>query len=393
MKMLIIILGLLILSTNLNAAFFASNKKDIDLDQPTHLIIVGHPDSLGELFIYSALTKAKIYAEKSDKAQVLILGRNQDREFVKNAGFHIIGKTSGILKSETIHDAVKKLEKISSIDIFSHSNPFSGATLDYGTFAISFLDEKDKLWNSVATKVNQSSFVFIYGCNTGLKFAPTIATKLKIAVFAAITSTDFQYIYHDSFWAFDTNSDKQSKSDKNILNFSRPEACGKYCTRMKPTNSIYRGHWGDWTAGGYPAYKLFCGSNDNEKCELGALEGVLTYPTNQKVGLAKLSLNNFKDHLVDFMCPHSYSIEKQNQCKEELENSLTAKEKSIYSPFDGKTLVCDRVRCSAKFVCSAYNIAFNPDKCLIESETEENSTAFTDEFKYFISIYNKNYVH
>lgn len=393
MKNIFSFIVLFICSFNLQASFIASNKTNIDTDKPVHLIIVGHPDQLGELFIYSALTKTKIYTERSKDAQVIILGRNDDMSLVEDAGLKIHERKSGILKSEVILKVIKKLKNIKSIDIFSHANPYSGATLDEGTFTTSFLDETDKLWDAVATKVNKSSFIFIHGCSTGLKLAPILASKLKIATFAAMTSTDFQFIYKDSFWAFEANGKSKDLSKNNVLNFSNPASCEKNCVRMKPNNATYTGHWGDWSAGGYPTYKLFCGSNENENCEQGALEGLYTFPTHLKVGEAAKSLNSFKEHLTEFLCPHAYAPEKQIKCKESLEKSLTDKSYFNYSPFEGKTLVCDRIRCKAHFNCSLYNVAFNPEKCSLVSESEDESTAFTDEYKFFINIYNKNSIH
>lgn len=390
MKNILIAIFLYTFSLNLHASFVASNNKTINPNLSTHVLIAGNPDSLGELFIYSLLTKAKIYLEKSPNEQIIIIGRSDDKQFIKDAGFHILNNKFGLLKAGAIKDAIKNIKQISSVDIYAHSNALSGASLDTNTWIYQILNEKDDLWDEIAKKITKSSFIFIHGCNAGIKFAPLLAKKLQIAVMAAVTSTDFQFIYQDSFWAFDYNAEKNKKSPKNILNYSSPKSCGMYCTRMKPDNTAYRGHWGDWTAGGYPTFKLFCGSNDNEKCELGALEAIYSFPSIQKYEQTKLSLNNFKNQLVDFMCPFSHDSEKQKECRTNLDNSLVTEGTSNYSPFKGKTLVCDRVRCKAHFNCSSVNAAFNPGNCSLESETEDDSTTFTDEYKFFISIFNKH---
>lgn len=377
------------LNLNLHASFIASNHKNINPDLPTHVMIAGNPDKLDELFIYSLLTKAKIYIDKSPNEQIIIVGRSDDKKMIKDAGFFVSDSRIGLLKSGTIKDAIKNIKHISSVDIYAHSNALSGVSLDTNTWIYQLLNEKDDLWDLIATKISKSSFIFIHGCNAGIKLAPALASKLKIAVLAAVTSTNFQYIYKDSFWSFESDLKGIDKSSKNNLNYSNQKSCGIYCTRMKPDNFSYRGYWGDWSAGGYPTFKLFCGTNENEKCELGALEAIFSFPSTQKYAQAKLSLHNFKEQLVEFMCPFAYSSEKQLECRNNLENSLTSEGPSTYSPFKGKTLVCDRIKCKAYFDCSKREAAFNPDSCSLISQADEEATTFTDEYKYLISIYHK----
>jgi hypothetical protein len=379
-----------LISLNSKASFIASNRSKLNSLAPTHVMIAGNPEKLGELFAYSLLTKAKIYTEKSPDEQVVIIGRNDDKQLIRDAGFQIIDTKIGMLKPKVIKEAIREIKNISTIDIYAHSNPLTGASLDTNTWVYELLNEKDDLWDDVASRITPSSFIFIHGCNAGIKFAPSIAKKLKIAVLAALTSTDFQYIYQDSFWSNDTESDANIKSDKNKMNYSSPKSCGMYCTRMKPDNFSYKGHWGDWTAGGYPTYKLFCGSNENEKCELGALEAIYTFPSSMRYEQTKGNLANFKKQLMEIMCPFASNKDKQEECYKGLDNSLLSLSKSTYSPFKGKTLVCDRVKCKAHFNCSSLDAAFKPYLCTLESETTEESTTFTDEYKYLVSIFNKH---
>lgn len=393
MKKILLLIVLCTFSLNLQASFIASNNAKIDPNRPTHILVAGSPGELGELFIYSLLTRAKIYLEKSPDEQIIIVGRNDDKEYIKNAGFKIIDTKMGQLKADRIKDAVSNVKLISSIDLYAHANAASGVLLDTNTWIYQLLNENDDLWDEVAKKISNESFIFIHGCNAGIKLAPELAGKLKIAVFAALTSTDFQFLFKDNFWAFD-NLKGVAKSKVNNINYSTPKSCGMYCTRMKPDNAPYRGHWGDWTAGGYPAYKLFCGSNQNDKCEKGALEGVFTFPSMMKYAQTKKSLENFKDQLVEFMCPFAFNSEKQAECRSKLENSLVSNGELNYSPFKGKTLVCDRVKCKAHFNCSPMKGAFRPNLCTLESESpsDEVSTSFTAEYRFLISIYNKYFL-
>ena len=389
MKSLSVLVVVFLCFFEAQASFIASNNSKINPDLPTHVMIAGHPDKLGELFIYSLVTRAKVYLEKSSNEQILIIGRNEDKEAVRRAGFIIVETKSGVMKPNTIKSAIKNIKIISSFDIYAHSNALSGASIDTNSWVTQLLNEKDDLWDEVALKINKSSFVFIHGCNAGIKFAPILAKKLKIAVFAALTSTDFQYIYDDLFWSFDYNIKSNQLNKKNNFNYSDTKSCGMFCTRMKPDNSSYKGHWGNWSAGGYPTFKLFCGTNDNTNCEEGALEGIYTFPGTIQYKDTKLQLIEFQKQLIDFMCPFSHDSEKQAACSESLENSLTDKTLATYSPFKGTTLVCDRVSCKAHFNCSGMKAAFNPGACILVSETQEQSTTFTDEYEYFINIFKK----
>ncbi len=391
LKNLMLIITILTYSSFASASFIASNKDRIDPKLPTHVLVAGAPDELGELFIYSLLTRAKIYLEKSPSEQIIIIGRNEDKQYIRDAGFKIITSKFGLLKSDTIKLGIANIKYLNSMDIYAHSNPITGALLDIGTITFQILNEKDDLWDEVKNKTDQSSFIFIHGCNAGIKFAPLLAKKLRIAVFAALTSTDFQFIYKNNLWSSENKNEGLKKSDKNTLNYSTAKSCGIYCTRMKPDNNSYKGHWGDWSAGGYPTYKLFCGNNNNENCELGALEAIFSFPSIYKYKDIKLNLENFNNQLIEIMCPNESSTENREECRSNLLQLTNSNQTSNYSPFQGKTLNCDRGECKAHFNCSAMKAAFKPWLCELVSETDELSTTFTDEYQYFISIYKKNF--
>ena len=383
----------MLFSIQSRASFIAVNGNRIDNDKKTHILVAGAPDKLGKLFIYSLLTRVKIYLEKDPGAQIIIIGRSEERSTIEEAGFKVLDKKSSMLKPDYIKSSFQNVRRIKSFDLFAHSNALSGASLDSNSWITQLLNEKDDLWTTLSDKMDNSSYIFIHGCNAGVKLAPAIASQLKLAVFAALTSTDFQYIYDDAFWSFDYNADSVTLSKKNNFNFLTPKSCGKYCTRMKPDNSPYKGYWGDWSAGGYPTFKLFCGAANNEKCEKGAVEGVLTFPGPIHTNEAKSDLVNFKKQLVDFMCPFAHNLDKQNKCQLNLENSQTNEEAKFYSPFKGKTLSCDQIKCKAHFECSFTNAAFNPGACkLVNDSPIEKSTAFTDDYNFIINAFEKHYL-
>jgi len=59
MKKIVLLLLIFFYCLELNASFIASNNKKINPNLPTHILIAGQPDKLGELFVYSLLLVQK----------------------------------------------------------------------------------------------------------------------------------------------------------------------------------------------------------------------------------------------------------------------------------------------------------------------------------------------
>jgi len=167
----------------------------------------------------------------------------------------------------------------------------------------SLFDENDEVWIDVKRKSNSSSFIFIHGCNAGLKFAPLLSKKTGIAVFAALTSTDFEYIYKNTFWSADDKPDIGKKSAENIMNYKNPKLCGNYCTRMSLIIFHIEVIGETGQLAGTLLINCFAGPNENSKCESGALEGVLTFPGVMSYAQAKTNLTNFKKAINRFYVP------------------------------------------------------------------------------------------
>lgn len=377
---------LLMISFQAKAYFIASNKEELKSALPTHILVAGIPDQVDELFIESLLTQAQVLKEKYPQNQIVIVGRNEDRKMVTEKGFNLIDKNREQLKDQALEDVVSQLKLIKSIDIYAHSNPVSGILLDKGTFVNQILNETNDFWGMFGGKLQKDSYLNFHGCNAGLKMAPSVAAKLKVAVFAALTGTDFQTIYNDSYWAHDKDAKKSERSEKNTLSFMTEKSCaGGYCRRMKPDNQSYKGYWGDWTEGGYPTYKIFCGANDNANCAYGAMEGILSFPS--VVPAAKItSLTDYKTVVQDFMCPFAYNKDKQSKCIEALEGSLNGNN-TQYSPFDGITLNCDFVRCFAHFSCGNSSSR----SCHLVNEKPGANETFTNEYKFILKAFEENF--
>lgn len=386
MKSLIVLFLIQLWSFSASAYFIASNKSSINSALPTHLLVAGYPDELDELFIHSLLTQAQVFKEKFPDHQIVIIGRNDDRNFILDKGYQLIEKNRELLKDEALEQMVQQLKLIKSLDIYAHSNPVSGILLDKGTLVTQVLNEKNDFWGMFPGKLQKDSFFRFHGCNAGLKMAPVVAEKTRVAVFAALTGTDFQTIYKDSFWSHEANADKRDRSVKNSLSFVNEKSCaGGYCRRMKPDNHSYRGHWGDWTEGGYPSYKVFCGSNLNENCSVGAMESVLTFPSVFPASKVT-NLNEFKTIVHDFLCPFGFDPAKQGKCIEALESSLSGSN-TQYSPFNGVTLNCDFVKCFAHFTCSGSS----SNSCRLVNEKPGPNETFTNEYKFILKAFEENF--
>jgi hypothetical protein len=378
--------ALFLFMANAHANFIASNNEEIKNSVPTHILIAGIPDQVEELFIESLLTQAQVLKEKFPNDQIIILGRSDDRKSVIEKGYNLIDKNHEQLKDKAIEELIKKLKLIKSIDIYAHSNPISGVLLDKGTIINQGLNESNDLWDIFENKLQKDAYINFHGCNAGLKMAPAVAKKLNVAVFAALTGTDFQTIYKDSFWSHDRNAEKSDRSEKNTLSFLKEKSCaGGYCRRMKPDNSSYKGYWGDWMEGGYPTYKIFCGSNDNKNCAGGVLEAMMSFPSI--LPSAKINtIEDFKIIVHDFMCPFAFNKEKQASCTEALEGSLIGKN-TTYSPFNGVTLNCDLSKCFAHFSCKNSSSG----SCHLVNEKPGVNETFTNEYKFILKAFEENY--
>jgi len=362
----------LLFSLQAKAYYVATNKIDFDANKPTRLIVTGTPEKLGNLFLESAITKMKIYLELNPNEQIVILGTSDDESSAKrNKNIKVIKNENGLLKKAVIEEYIEKLNQIKSFDLYAHSNALEGVIVDKGGLSSVTLNEKDALWDKLQPKLSVDSFIMIHGCNAGVKMAPDLAMKIQKPVLAALTSSDFQKVYENKTWAFDYDNQNLNK-DQNDTRL-----------RMRPINSSYKGHWGDWTEGGFPTYKIFCGKMKEELCSLGAYEAVRTFPTVLEASAIN-SKETYQKALIDFMCPVSTFRPTFSECEK---NLLNANDNKEYSPFRGKTLNCNLEKCAAHFKCNIITISINPGSCKLINEDQGTNTAFVDEYLFLLKAY------
>jgi hypothetical protein len=364
---------LLILATTTQAAVVSATSNPIETNKRTHIIVVGIAEKLGDLFFKSAETKAKLILSLYPNDQIVILTTNDEKDLVRKSQFKTIETTPQKLNDKLIASIVEKVSEVASLDIFAHSNALEGAILDKSLLSGSTLSEKSELWGKLKEKIKPNSYVMIHGCNAAVKTAPTIANDLGIAVIGALTATDFEYVYENNKWIHDTEvKTLKRSSDRRV--------------RMKPDNYSYSGHWGDWSEGGFPTYKVFCGHLDQSTCGLSAIEAFVTFPSVLDPKTIKTK-EEFKQNVFDFLCPFSERKDVYNDCVKNLESSLSSSESNLYTPFNGKTLNCSFERCEAHFKCNIIQISVNPGSCKLINENDKASDAFVKEFKFYLDAY------
>jgi hypothetical protein len=356
-----------------HAAVVATTSEKIDPDKRTHIIVVGMADKLGDLFFKSAMTKSNLILELYPNDQVVILTTKDEKNLVRSSKLKTISSDSSFLDDKLIESIVDQVKVVASLELFAHSNAVEGAILDKNFLTSATLSEKSTLWPKVKAKILPTSYVMIHGCNAAVKTAPEIAKQLGIAVLGALTATDFEYVYENGKWIHDTEVKTLKKSADNRV-------------RMKPDNSSYKGHWGDWSEGGFPTYKIFCGLLDQSTCGLSAIEALITFPSVLSPKQVK-SKTDFKQNVFDYLCPFSERRDVFNECISNLEKSLSSSDVSTYTPFRGKTLNCSFERCEAHFKCNLLQISINPGSCKLINENDKASDAFVKEFKFILDAY------
>lgn len=389
MKKIIILLFLLI-SQGAYAAFVASKSGYLNRNVPSRLIVVSHAGELGNLFAHSAITKAKAYHEYDKSSQVIIIATDDYRGFFQNQGYKIIDKTRSLLNHKDVAKVIAATRSVLSLDVYSHANAIRGMILDKNLMSIEYLEEGDAAWDELKKKKTAKTFVFMHGCSTGVKLAPWVAQKVGVVTLGSLTGTNFQYVYQNDVWAHGYQMDQMLKVTRSELGVEKTRDCLKgECVRMKPDNAVYRGVWGEWTAGGFPSYKVFCAHTENSKvCQLGAVEAIKTFPS---ITAAKSvdSLEKFKSVAKEFLCPFGHDESKQQQCFDELENSLYD-DQSTYTPFQGKTLNCNLKSCQVSFDCNAFQARYASRTCKLVNHSPGVNQSFVKEFKFLVKSFQKN---
>jgi hypothetical protein len=328
---------------------FTLDKERYDTEQPTDVFLVGQGKELGLQFLYSAITRAKRYKELYPNRRALIIwsrekGKNSDKKVITNRGFGIVINNNKYLYPETAYRLLKKLHRIHSIHIYSHSSAWYGAGLQKGKGRVTYKDED---WSDIQWGMTDDAYVVLHGCNTGFYEAPRLSAKIDRPVFGSMTSTDFQQIHTDGHWYHNNKGQYPwigGWAKTNDLNYSSEEACWKgYCHRMKTNNHPYTGGWGRYKTG-LPFYKVFCNfTQDYEgrtRCLNAMNEQMMTWPGETRF-FASFSEEQILDNIRDYLCPRQAKHSIHDACRSVLARQSIQPKGSFW----GKNTPCSVKKC------------------------------------------------
>ena len=375
----LITFSLLLLLTHSVWGYSVFTLKPIDWSQvrSVDVFVVGYGAELGNQFLYSAITKARVMDEQypDSRAQVILWAkeksRNQDTKTLEERDLNIIAVNNDYLTDQVVLREIKRLNRISSLHIISHNAAFYGSRIQS---KMTRIDGKDFPWKELRDHFITGSYAILHGCNTGFILAPEISREIKRPVLGSLSSTDFQELFTDNSW-YHNNQGQYPRSTQrkkvNDLLYTTDQACWKgNCHRLMSNNHPYRGYWGQYEVG-LPFFKSFCNyreglfKKERTSCFQGIAEAIRTWPT--------IESKSYEDKVIDFLCPRYGNKGIFKTCRDVLQGRSQAK------IFWGETLSCDLEGCN--FSDSNIRIEGALYKSVISSEEDQGNRPFLEEYK------------
>lgn len=326
----------------------------------THVFVIGRAINLGDLFLRSAQTKIMRYKDMYPNERILVIGAGElhkKRSFIKNNfGHKILYSDSKKLTVSRLTSLFKKLDDVQSVDFFSHSGAVYGIGIERNT-PIRF--SNTALMMAIKASFSLGAYVVINGCNSGFVQAPKMSEVLGVPVFGSLTSTDFQKIHNNGQWYINNRGFYPEGGFARVNSSSYATAKNCYgqsgCVRMKPDNHMYVGTWGSYKVG-LPYYRPFCSEGVSQRhCDRSIAQEVILYPAN-RVASRSISREEFRDSVVDYICPQDKNSIRNLSCKNYLlSNGQVPPTTKI---FRGKQLECTDSRCHYKTSGSGNRVRF-----------------------------------
>lgn len=320
-------------------------EKTFDANLPTHIIVAGYGNTLKNLFQQSAAARARKLNELYPKDQILLVTYNEietelQRQKLLRWNFKVIKESSDDFDVYSLADELKPIQKIASLDIFSHSSVDAGALL-----GDDYMVPYDRKLKFLKDRFLPGAFAVFFGCNSGYELAPYFSKLWNIPVFGSLTSTHFDYLHSSGqFYMLDDALKPPAPwSTINRVSYKVPASCALgACLRMTPDNRPYDGHWGKYD-NGLPFYKIFCVNQAEKNCYPGIVKGVISQITTLPIG-DRPSFQDYKKAAREQLCPASNKSPLEQNCAEALIASETSSF-STYSPFLGSMIQCDLNGC------------------------------------------------
>lgn len=137
---------------------------------------------------------------------------------------------------------------------------------------------------------------------------------------------------------------------------------------------------------GIRPYKLFCNERNLRACQRAAIHSTKTFPSVIASSTIS-SFEDFKEAVIDFMCPDAQNQQRHSTCRRELERAYETGGRSTYSPFRGNTLNCTLNSCNVNFECRRTIFGRVTNECTLTNRTPGPHSAFVDEFRFLMNAY------
>ena len=358
-----------------HAYFVASPLASLDPAKPTHILVSGRGDNLGRQPQLTALgVSAKIQERGEQVVLISVFEDDTNRQALESKGYKMLKVNEGVLfNTSSIMPELVKYAQISSLQFFGHNSPTLGTqTDDLGQR----FDFRDSRVAKLAGHFTTDGYVFIHGCNAGWIIAPLISKRLGVPAAGAFTGTHFERLHEDkNFYVADSaEAPNLNWARLNSQSYDQPRDCAKGgCLRMRPTNSAYSGHWGNFANGALPFYKFFCETQAQDKCDRVMALSLRNFLTTTRAQ----TRNEFIDSAKDFVCPPSRDRVLSNNCHQAMELPLTGDKTAYSSMRSSPAIQCDFKSCAVKFACGETN-------CTIDRTSTVPSTTQANEFLAYV---------
>ena len=351
--------------------------------RPTHVIVAGEGNEAEKLFQQAAITKGLKYQDMYPQDQIVFIFQHQGVVFenemwLESRGIKVLKSGPLDLDIKTFVKYADDVRVIATLDIFSHSAISYGSKLS----ETSRLRAADKLMLSIRTNFTPEAYIVVHGCNSGFEEALRYSDVFGVPAFGSLTSTDFQEKLADGKWYYNNPEDQPAGIPLD------PACENGLCIRLKPVNAVYAGHWGSYTGGGLPFYKLFCLNIMPQKCLAALARYAMTYVSSFK--LSRYSgLEEYKAVVQDILCPINPNKPVREDCVAKLNalplDSAIPNDLMTYSPFRGKQLQCSMLGCEFRFECSDPTV--NSGHCDLINTATETPTTFVDEYLNYMNAF------
>ncbi len=355
-------ISLLIYSIQAAWAFNVSNVVDqnIGFDRDTHVLVAGYSGGMGDLFLKTAVARARRYEQLYPDHQVIVI-RNQeasgnDSGWERYMRLHLLERNDLRLSGENLLNYLLQFQtgKIKSLDVYSHSSPLTGMSLQSSLTVERFWSNTPGI-ELLKDRFASGAYAVIHGCNGGYEQAPMLSSLWSIPVSAALGATDFQQLHNDGRWYFNNVGQFPSEggwAKENHLSFDKPLAAHQASFRMKPEHTAYIGDWGHLEVG-LAFYKFFCnydGATEDD-CSKVMSRALLGYISAKNITLSS-SLANYKRVVQDFLCQNNPKVPSYRvRCIQALNRSEFDDEMLFSSLRRGIDANCTMKGCDVKLVC------------------------------------------